>query len=283
MNKRDEIIAKALSIPRLAPSAHQIIERLSDPGTDAASVSRIIELDPGLTANILRLANSALLGFTVPVATVKEAVIRIGLTQICQLAIAAGVAPRTRIGIKGYDLKPGELLEQSIGTGLAAVELGKLLKRDIPAYVFTAGLLINIGKIVLGEYMEIDASPILKKAYEELIPFEKAEEAILGISHTELGAMLLAHWQIPAPIVNVVRYRLNPEDSPVVDVALDLVHVGDIITKMTGIGMGLDGMHYTPSVVVFDRLGIEPGMLEAVMAAIVTGVGELKRAFLGEA
>lgn len=283
MNKREEIIAKAMSIPKLAPSAQRIVEILSDPDTDAATVARIIELDPGLTANILRLANSALLGCSSPAATVKEAVVRLGLTQICQLAIAASVAPRVKPAIKGYDLKPGELLEQSICVGLAAMELGRLLKLDMPPYVFTAGLLINIGKTVLGEYMEIDAAPILKKAYEELIPFEKAEEAILGVSHTELGALLLTHWRIPAPIVNVVRYRLVPEESPERDIALDLVHVGDIITKMTGIGMGVDGMHYTPSVEVFDRLGLEPGMMEAIMETVVVNIGDLKKAFLGEA
>lgn len=282
MNKREEIIAKALSIPGLSLSVQQVLKLINDPDADATKLTRAIEIDPGLTANILRMANSAFFGAPGSISTVKEAVVRIGMQRVFQMAIAADVAPRTKGEVKGYDLKPGELLEHSIAVGLAAEELAHVLGISAPSHAFTAGLLVNIGKTALGEFLEVDAAPILEKAYEELISFEKAEEEILGVSHTELGALLLESWQIPASICNVVRFRLRPEDSPVVDPALDLVHVGDIITKMTGIGMGVDGMHYTPSIVVFDRLGIKPGMLELVMETILENVSTLKQSFLGE-
>ena len=89
----------------------------------------------------------------------------------------------------------------------------------------------------MGVFLEVDAAPILALAHEQQISFEQAEESVLGINHAELGAILLEHWSIPEAIVKVVRYRLRPDDCPEPDRALDLVHVGDVITKMTGIGM----------------------------------------------
>jgi tRNA(Ile)-lysidine synthase TilS/MesJ len=121
----------------------------------------------------------------------------------------------------------------------------------------------NIGKSVIGAFLEVDP-PRPGYGHQRQISFEQAEELVLGINHAELGAILLERWSIPEPIVNIVRYRLRPDDCPERDLALDLVHVGDVIAKMTGIGMGIDGMHYAPSQAVFERLGITPQHMETL-------------------
>jgi hypothetical protein len=73
-----------------------------------------------------------------------------------------------------------------------------------------------------------------------------------------------------------VRYRLRPDDSPEPDLALDLVHVGDVIAKMTGIGMGIDGLQYAPSEAVFARLDVSPLQMENVMIAILEQIAEVR-------
>lgn len=276
MNRRDEIIRKARAIPQMPMPVQKVLTYLADPGADIRTLGRIIEYDPGLTVNVLRMANAALFGQTSKVTTIRDALMRLGLHRVFQLVIASGVAPFTRYEVKGYGLKPGQLLEHSVAVATSAELLAKELGRVAPPHTFTSGLLVNIGKIVMGAFLEVDAAPILALAHERQIPFEQAEESVLGINHAELGAILLEHWSIPEPIVNVVRYRLRPDDCPKPDLALDLVHVGDVITKMTGIGMGIDGMQYMPSQTVFTRLDVTPVHMENVMVALLESFDNLR-------
>ncbi|HCR13405.1 HDOD domain-containing protein [Solidesulfovibrio sp.] len=276
MSRREDILQKAFAIPQMPMPVQKVLAYIGNPEADLRQLARIIEYDPGLTVNVLRMANSSFFGTGGKVTSVREALMRLGLNRVYQLVIASGVAPMTRYEIKGYGLRPGELLEHSVAVATASETLAKELGRVAPPHTFTAGLLVNIGKTVMGSFLEVDAIPILALAHERHISFEQAEEEILGINHAELGAILLERWSIPIPIVNVVRYRLRPDDCPEPDLALDLVHVGDVIAKMTGIGMGIDGMQYTPSEAVFARLDISPEQMEAVMEAILEQIAEVR-------
>ena len=276
MSRREEIIQKAGAIPQMPMPVQKVLAYIGNPDAELRQLARIIEYDPGLTVNVLRMANSALFGGGGKVSTVKDALMRLGLHRIYQLVIASGVAPLTRYEIKGYGLKPGELLEHSVAVGTAAEILARELDLAAPPHTFTAGLLVNIGKIVMGSFLEVDAGPILALAHERRIPFEQAEELVLGINHAELGAILLERWFIPGPIVSVVRYRLRPDDCPEPDLALDLVHVGDVIAKMTGIGMGIDGLQYAPSEAVFTRLDMTPVHMENVMVALLEQIADVR-------
>lgn len=276
MSRREEIIQKAFAIPQMPMPVQKVLAYIGNPEADLRQLARIIEYDPGLTVNVLRMANSAFFGGDGKVTSVREALMRLGLNRVYQLVIASGVAPMTRYEIKGYGLRPGELLEHSVAVATASETLARELDRVAPPHTFTSGLLVNIGKTVLGSYLEVDAGPILELAHQRHIPFEQAEEEVLGINHAELGAILLERWSIPIPIVNVVRYRLRPDDCPEPDLALDLVHVGDVIAKMTGIGMGIDGMQYAPSEAVFARLDLTPVQMESVMATILEQIAEVR-------
>jgi HD-like signal output (HDOD) protein len=276
MSRREDILHKAFAIPQMPMPVQKVLAYIGNPGADLRQLSRIIEYDPGLTVNVLRMANSSFFGTGGKVTSVREALMRLGLNRVYQLVIASGVAPMTRYEIKGYGLRPGELLEHSVAVATASETLAKELGRVAPPHTFTAGLLVNIGKTVMGSFLEVDAGPILALAHERHVSFEQAEEEILGINHAELGAILLERWSIPIPIVNVVRYRLRPDDCPEPDLALDLVHVGDVIAKMTGIGLGIDGMQYTPSEAVFTRLDITPEQMEAVMETILEQIAEVR-------
>jgi len=276
MSRREDIIQKASAIAHMPMPVQKVLAYIGNPEADLRQLAKIIEYDPGLTVNVLRMANSSFFGGASKVSTVKEALMRLGLNRVYQLVIASGVAPFARYEIKGYGLRPGELLEHSVAVATASETLAQELEITAPPHTFTAGLLVNIGKTVMGSFLEVDAAPILTLAHERHIPFEQAEELVLGINHAELGAILLERWGIPAPIVNVVRYRLRPDDSPEPDVALDLVHVGDVIAKMTGIGMGIDGMQYVPSEAVFARLDLTPQQMENVMAAIMEQIAEVR-------
>lgn len=279
MSRRDEILASVKSVDAMPSAIQQALGLLRDPDADMDELARIIEYDPGLTANILRLVNSSYFGGMRSITSVSEAVLRLGSSQVFQLLIAAGVAPRMRKEIKGYGLPPGMLLENSVVTAVAAESTARQLGFTAPEHTFTSGLLSSVGKIILGTFLKVDAGPILELAEAENLTFERAEDAVLGVSHDEVGAVLLEHWGLPEPIIYVVRWRLKPDEAPQEDLALDLVHVGSALASMTGLGLGLDGLNYRPSRAVAQRLKLDRPALELALARLMNDLGEVRELF----
>jgi HD-like signal output (HDOD) protein len=280
MTRREEIlstVSKVVAVPSCATKAAAL---LSDPNANLAELARVIEHDPGLTANLLKIVNASFFGENTPMRTATEAINRLGTLQVLQFVISTGVAPSFVRKIEGYDLAPAMHLQHSVTVAMAARNLGQVLKLDAPDYTFTAGLLSGVGKILLGAYVQIDAKPILALALDQGLSFDEAEDAVLGINHAELGGFLLQSWGLPPEITDVVCHHLRPEESSRPGVVLDLVHIGNALAKMIGVGLGVDGLNYTPSAAVIARLGLTPEILDKVSANVVEELGSVWHLFM---
>jgi HD-like signal output (HDOD) protein len=280
VSQREEILAKIRDIPQMPAAVQQVMTLLQDEEADMGSISRIIELDPGLTANLLKAVNSSYFGGMRSISSVREAIVRLGANRVFHLAVSWGVAPHVRPAIRGYDLEAGELLRHSLAVALSSEGLAKCLMISPPPNIFTAGLLVNVGKIILGTFLAVNPEPILELAYEQGLSFEEAEERTLGIGHAEVGAVLLEHWGLPADIVAVVRYRLHPEQAGEGGLVLDLVHVGDVLAKLSGIGLGADGMAYRLDDACAQRLKLNEDHIRNVLETLPGNVEELMRVFM---
>lgn len=147
-----------------------------------------------------------------------------------------------------------------------AVALGKLLGTPVAPAVFTAGLLHNIGKTVLAGQVGVDAAPIVALAEGEKIPFEAAERRLLGIDHAELGGLLLEQWSLPVEIVEVVRAHHAPGALGESNVAVDLVHLADILGTMSVVGTGRNGPAFRASRETLARIPLTKPLVARVIA-----------------
>lgn len=276
MMKRKIILAQVKRLPVLPSSVQTAMDLLQDPQVDMGSLAAALQYDPGITANILRLANSAYFGAVHRITTLRDAVVRLGAKRVSQMLLTVAVAPRISGEVSGYDMPPCALLEQSLAIAVASELVAAECGMDAPAHTFTAGLLANIGKIVLDQFMGVDAETVTELAESESISFEQAEHDVLGTDHVEVGAELLRYWNLPDEIVNVVRYRLRPDECPEPSTVLDLVHAGDAVAKLTGMGQGVDGMQYKVSQAVMDRLGLDQDAVDRIMVRLLDHVGKLK-------
>lgn len=279
MSRREEILAKSASDCYLPTSRLELLRILQDPDAGTAALTRAIERDPALTANVLRLANSAYFGFPRSVASVADAIFRLGTRNVRQLVLATAVSPLQKQAVKGYDLPPGDMLKHSLAVAVGAETLGRLLDTPACDHLFTAGILHDIGKVALGTFVQLDAAPILDLAANEGLPFVEAERRILGIDHAELGAFLADKWNLPAAVVEIVRWHHEPETFEGRNPAGDLVHVADALCILGGIGIGTDGLRYRPSQEVCDRLGLTEEATEQALSMILTGLEDLEGAF----
>jgi putative nucleotidyltransferase with HDIG domain len=279
MSHREKILAKVGTVESLPVAAIEALDLLQDPDADIAAVTKTIEYDPGLTSNLLRLANSSYFGSPRSINSVRDAIVRLGTKQVLRTITASATASLMNGAVKGYDLPSGELWEHSIGVAVASDQLASVLDVDAPAYMFTAALLHDVGKIVLGTFVEIDTSSIMKLAFDEHVPFEVAERRVLGIDHTEVGGILLDSWNLPVEIVQVCRWHHEPENVVQDTCAVDIVHMADNLALMYGIGTGSDGLNYRPSREVVSRLNVNIHVMEEAACRVLEAVQELRSTF----
>ena len=279
MSRREEILARIRDVPSLPGASLEVIRVLQEPDVDIAALTKAIQFDPGLTSNLLKLANSAYFGCPRSVGSVKEAVVRIGLKNLTRLLLPLTVAQTARRPVRGYDLAAGALLDHSVAVAVSAQEIAAVKGMEFPREAFTAALLHDLGKIVLGTFVEVDAAAIHRAAFDEAVSFEKVERRLLGIDHAEAGAVLLQNWNCPERIVEVARWHHQPEGCPG-NPMVPLVHLADALSISQGIGAGADGLNYEVSSAVIESFELTAEALEAISCRVMGGLEEM-RAVLG--
>ncbi len=277
MSRKEQILEKVNTIPSMPTAAARVISLLQNPEVEISELMSAIEYDPGLTSNVLRLANSAYFAGPRQIGSLRDAIVRLGMNRIFQLVITSAIVPLARQRVRGYDIPAGKLLEHSVGVAIAAEELANLMEVTPPAHTFTAGLLHDLGKIVLGTFLEIDAAPIVALAHSENLSFEVAEGRVLGMNHAEVGAVLLERWNLPSSIVNVARYHHQPQPVEEDTLTVDLVHMANNLCLQCGIGTGsVDGLQYRPSQESTARLHLSATASEKVLCKMMSGIQDLQ-------
>lgn len=202
-NKLGDLIATTSELRALPSTTMQLMKLLDDETVDAGRVLEVIEKDPSLTANLLKLANSAFYGLRRQVGSAREALILLGNKTIVNLAFATSMGDVLRGPLAGYRLDRNSLWHHALGTALAASHLASLRgDAETRERAFTAGLVHDIGKLLLNHPLkqELNQLPV-DPDFQELL---MAEEAILGFNHAEAGARLGEAWNFPDYLVDVI-------------------------------------------------------------------------------
>lgn len=273
-----EIAARVKSFPNMPGVATKLLVMLDDPDVSASQIEEIVRLDPGITANILKLTNSAYFGFASRISSIEQAVILLGAKRIIQLVIATCVNTVMDKTVSGYELPEGELWRHSIAVSVTAESLAKKIKIDASSEVFTAALLHDVGKLVLGGFVKKDITKIEDETSRG-IPFHEAEQKVLGTDHAEVGAQILQNWSFPPQIVRAVRRHHSPDFGEDSDTLTDIVHVADMLCLMIGIGVGREGLHYKSSPLAAKRLGVAQDTLEIIAINTQQWIAELSEVF----
>lgn len=194
------------------------IELLREMQNENASINRIAEIiggDPGMSAKILQLVNSAFFGVPRPVSTPDEAVMFLGLETVKAIVLSLHLfASFDRGKVKAFDLR--KLWQHSWSASLLAKKVCLAGSRDLKKaeQAFTAGLLHDIGKLVLAANLPDSFQQPLDRSWNPSVSWLEAERATFGATHAEVGAYLLALWGIPQPVVEAVAFHHTPAQCP---------------------------------------------------------------------
>jgi len=269
-----KIFANVKSFPSIPFVASKIFGMLDDEDVSAEEIEKEVKYDAGLTANILKMANSAYFGFPAKVGSLKQAVVLMGANRVKQLLLASCMNAIMDKEIEGYDLPSGELWRHSIAVSVTAEEMVKELKFNDSEDVFTAALLHDIGKLALGRFVKDEIKEIEEESLKSK-SFVEAERVVLGTDHAEVGALILKEWAFPDDIINTVRWHHAPDESENSSRMLDIVHVANVLCLMIGIGSGREGLRYEVTQSALERLGLKLGHLESIASRTLHSIESL--------
>ncbi len=269
----NEVVADWIGSP--PPVYHKLHKAMENPNTSFAEFSKIITVDPSLSARLLRIANSPFYGIGSRVETIIHALGIIGIDQLTELALATVMVNQFK-GIDKSLVNMQSFWMHSVGCGLAARAIAKNMgERQVEPY-YTASMLHDIGSLILYKESPEKSREILNRCKSEGLSLSKVEEEVLGFTHAEVGAVVFTKWGLPRSLVAAVQYHHRPSKAKDHSLFPSIVHLADIIAYEMELGTGGE-----PGIPELDKAAIQrTGLTRAFLTDIQESVrNEVNEAF----
>jgi len=197
------------SVPRVFTA---LTRALADETTDANVIAKVISQDVAMSAKVLQLVNSAFFSQATTIASIEQAVVRLGFQMVKNLALTIEVFRESGSDsvIPAFSIEA----EQHHALHTAAIARSLLTDRATAEDAFMAAILHDVGKIVLAKELPGKFAEAQSMAQSEIIPMHIAERRLFGISHAEIGAYLMGIWGLPYPIVEAIANHHEPMRVP---------------------------------------------------------------------
>lgn len=270
MKTVESLISEIKNLKPFPRIAQQLLELIEDPNSSSEDIAELILYDPAITANILRVSNSAFFSLPRKIESVQEAVSILGMNHIIDLVMVKFGSENFKQGQDGYGLHEGELWRHAVSSALISKELAAKMNISGAHSIFTASLLKDIGKIVLDRFAASAFEKIYNTSKNRGISFRDAEKAIIGIDHAEIGGLIAESWGFPDKLVKMIKNHHSPRDCSGPEAAI--IYMADCICMMMGIGIGADGLSYYFYEDIAKDLGITPDVIQEIMLDFSIGM-----------
>ena len=231
-------------------------------------VAREIRRDQVISAKVIRLCNSAYFGVKMPIDSIDRALVILGEKRLLQLVVSASMEEFFPDTEHGYSLCKGGLYNHAIGTAMICEKLARLTERVSPDIAYTAGLLHDIGKVVLDQYMA-PAYPLFYRRTQldgdNLISVEKE---VLGITHPEAGYKLAQRWSLPQSLIDTILFHHQPEKATANPDLTHLVYLADLVMSRFILGQELERVNTDDLVSRLRKVGLKPEQFPIVIDSI---------------
>jgi HD-like signal output (HDOD) protein len=263
------------ALPTLPLVASRLLEAVARMDAETTEeVARILALDPGLTARTLRLANSDCYGFPRKVGSVELAVLVLGPGTIRDLILTASVVQTLAPGDRALT----KLWNHSMACGVAARALGERIHYRLLGEAYAAGLLHDIGAVLLREQEpgRFEAAQALATTQGQSL--EEAERSLYGSDHSEVGGWLAERWGLPGEIVEAIACHHRPWEANRAPELTALVHIADSLADRAGYAWAPPTASGPATSSAWEAIEPDPERREALLEGLVeTVVRETER------
>lgn len=241
-----ELVAENVQLFSLPEVCLQVQALVNDPSASMEMIGKVVSQDAALTAQLLRMVNSAYYGFRARVDTLTRALSIVGTRELVDLTLALSV-------IEVFNRIPNELIDMvsfwrhCVFTGLLSQKIAARCSVLHGERLFIAGLLHDIGKLVIYyNYPEVAARILVERRRGER-DICLIEEDNIGVNHADVGGELLAQWQLPETLIDTVAFHHAPERCERVPLEASIVHVANVLTNhLEGLDQASSSQYYDP-------------------------------------
>jgi len=270
------------NLPTLPEVANKLLKIINDPTTTAVDVANLISRDLSLTSKVLRLANSAFYGIPRTVTTVQNAVVILGLKVINTMVFSITVVKMFPGDGRNELFSRKKFWAHSLACAVLARQLALRMRKFTlfdPEECFCAGLIHDIGRVVLDQFFHENFIKAVQAAMDRNIPLLQAETEVFGFSHTDVGDWLTSRWELPQDIRVPIVHHHAPGKTEYAREITTLVHLADSLCY--DIQFNLPGLGARPPVdnELIAQLGFTQEDLDAVKASAAEEIEKFQAAF----
>jgi len=260
------LIYNVSSLPTLPVIASQVMQLLYSPQTSVQELARVISSDQSLTTAVLKLVNSSYYGYPRQISTIKHALVILGFNEIRNITLTVSILRAFSRGKTFSFFNYKAFWKHSLGAAVTAKMLAKFFRYRVSGKVFVAGLVHDIGKIILSQYARDLFEKVTKEVASCKISFYLAEKSTLGITHAEIGSWLAYHWNLPQEIEETIKFHHSPSEAKLNPSLCSVVHLADILVRMKSIGESGDKEIFSPDPAIWKILqSLRPDFDESYM------------------
>lgn len=256
-------VVRLVSLPEVCI---RVNEMMDDASTSASDIGKVISQDTGLTARLLKIVNSSFYGSPSKIETVTRAVTVIGLRELRGLVLAAS-AIETFSKIPNDILNMVQFWRHSVYCGVVAQLLADRCNVLHSERLFVAGLLHDIGKLILCHRLPSEAKIVVDRMKSDKLMDFEVEQDIIGFDHAEVGGELIKAWKMPVSLGQAIRYHHNPAKAEDISMEICLVHMANVVTGLAEQELDVDvELNIQPiAQVAWDITGLDESVIEPIL------------------
>lgn len=241
-------------LPTLPDIFFKINSAIMNPSSSSYDIASVIGKDTGLSARLLKMANSAFYGFPSQIDSIQRAVTIIGAKQLTTLSYAMNIID-VFMNIPEDILDMASFWRHSVACGICSRILAGYKNIQNTERLFVAGLLHDIGRLLLYQYASDDMGPLVVRARSEGSLLHRLEYENLKVDHTTVGACLVKKWKLPAMLEDIVHFHHTPRKS-INGIETTIVHIADIMTNAMGVGSSGESLVPPLDLQAWEMLGL---------------------------
>lgn len=231
----ERILLNIKNLPSIPKVIFEVTKLLENPATTTNKLAEVISKDQGLTLKILSVANSPLYGIRRKVSSIEFAILVLGFKDMKDIVTAISFADSFKISTN-KEFEPMDFWVHSMLSGTAAKSIAQCLGFNLGGDAFVAGIIHDIGILVIHRYMYKEFVEIVKVSEAKNIPIFEAEYEVLGLSHQEIGRFLCEKWQLPNVLCDTINNHHLPGNGSKNNVITSIIHLVDYMSQKLDIG-----------------------------------------------